>query len=224
MCCPLAGSMVSLPTYLLKRRRIFKFGHSTGLFLEAIDASKTELMFEAFDHLSMYIYVCMFLLWNILDGIWAPLKKLRFISLAGCQYMTDWCLSRFTQFETSLEYLDLSNCKRLSAKGLGALTCLKYIGFILNTVLKLSYIFSCCRKLKFLRLEGLESTKDIAHVSMQLEEKIAGLSVIGVDYEKAALLAEKRAKLLSHPNVMWWYQVYNVIFCLTVVFPTVTLK
>jgi hypothetical protein len=46
------------------------------------------------------------------------LQHLRLLSLANCRYVDDWVLSRVGGiFSESLEMLDLSNCKRISAKG-----------------------------------------------------------------------------------------------------------
>lgn len=49
------------------------------------------------------------------------------LRLAGCPHIGDWAMSRMTQFENTLEFLDLSGCTRISAKGLVGLRSLKYI-------------------------------------------------------------------------------------------------
>lgn len=47
------------------------------------------------------------------------LHHLRLLSVANCKRIDDWVLSRIGGiFSESLEMLDLSNCKRISAKGI----------------------------------------------------------------------------------------------------------
>ncbi|KAI1721421.1 TGS domain-containing protein [Ditylenchus destructor] len=147
-----------LSTYTLPDRKI------PGLYLEAIDASDTELMFEGFD--------------NLYD-----LEMLRMLSLANSKRINDWVLSRIGGiFPDSLEFLDLSNCKRISAKGLAGLRSLK--------------------KLKYLRLEGLDKTPNIAKSALLLEEAIPGLVVVGLDYDGALKKMDEENKLLSHDHVL----------------------
>uniref|UniRef100_A0A0N5BA07 ATP synthase subunit s-like protein n=1 Tax=Strongyloides papillosus TaxID=174720 RepID=A0A0N5BA07_STREA len=140
--------------YSLPPRRV------PGLYLEAIDASNTELMFEGFD--------------NFYD-----LSKLRLLSVSNCKYVDDWTLSRIgTMFSESLEMLDLSNCKKISPKGIMGLRSLK--------------------KLKYLRLNGLNDPQGMAKATIMLEESIPGLVVIGVDYEAALEGFQKDKMLLQH--------------------------
>jgi len=134
-----------------------------GMYVEGVDASNTEIMFEGLD--------------NLID-----LHKLRFLSLADCKYINDWCMGKMPQFERSLEFLDLSNCSNVTAKGLSGLACLK--------------------KLKYLRLEGFDRAKDVAKVVLQLEEAIPGLEVVGVEYDAALEQLQKEERLLSHENVV----------------------
>lgn len=62
------------------------------------------------------------------------------LRLAGCQYADDWMMGRIgTMFSQSLEMLDLSDCDRITAKGLAGLRSLK--------------------KLRYLRLEGMDHIK-----------------------------------------------------------------
>ncbi|KAI6228412.1 ATP synthase subunit s, mitochondrial [Aphelenchoides besseyi] len=77
-----------------------------GMYIEAIDASGTELMFEGFD--------------NLYD-----LHHLRMLRLADCKYIDDWSLSRIGGVCSTLELLDLSGCNRISGKGLLALRTLR---------------------------------------------------------------------------------------------------
>uniref|UniRef100_A0A914L9T4 ATP synthase subunit s-like protein n=1 Tax=Meloidogyne incognita TaxID=6306 RepID=A0A914L9T4_MELIC len=146
-------------------RRYFLPGKKVdGMYVEAIDASGTELMFEGFD--------------NLYD-----LEFLRLLSLKDCRYVDDWVLSRIGgMFSNSLEMLDLSNCKRISAKGLVALRSLT--------------------KLRFLRLDGLENIEGIEKSALMLEDAIPDLVITGLDYDKALSQLEEEEKLLRHDRTV----------------------
>uniref|UniRef100_A0A8R1Y176 ATP synthase subunit s, mitochondrial n=1 Tax=Onchocerca volvulus TaxID=6282 RepID=A0A8R1Y176_ONCVO len=135
-----------------------------GLYIEAIDASDTELMFEGLE--------------NLVD-----LSHLRLLRLAGCYYADDWMMSRIgALFPESLEMLDLSDCNRITAKGLAGLRTLK--------------------KLRYLRLEGLDHVKDIAKTALLLEESIPNLKVFGINYENAMQSLQSEMKLLANERVV----------------------
>lgn len=82
-----------------------------GLYVEAIDASGTELMFEGFENLQ-------------------GLTHLRMLRLADCPYVDDWTMSRIGGMMEGLEMLDLSGCHRVSAKGLMGLKMLKSLKYL----------------------------------------------------------------------------------------------
>uniref|UniRef100_A0A183BNM7 ATP synthase subunit s-like protein n=1 Tax=Globodera pallida TaxID=36090 RepID=A0A183BNM7_GLOPA len=135
-----------------------------GFYVEAIDASDTELMFEGFD--------------NLYD-----LEFLRMLSLRNCRWIDDWVLSRIGgMFANSLEMLDLTNCHRISAKGLLGLRSLT--------------------KLRFLRLDGLDKVQGLAKSALLLEETLPNLMVFGVDYDRAMAEHETEQKLLSNDRVV----------------------
>uniref|UniRef100_A0A7E4VU30 ATP synthase subunit s-like protein n=1 Tax=Panagrellus redivivus TaxID=6233 RepID=A0A7E4VU30_PANRE len=135
-----------------------------GMYLEAIDASGTELLYEGFS--------------NLYD-----LKHVRMLRLAGCKNVDDWTLSRIGSiFADSLEFLDLSGCQKISAKGLRGLHSLK--------------------KLSYLRLEGLDHVDKLAKSALLLEEAIPGLTVLGVNFDLALEDAQKEAKLLEDERVL----------------------
>jgi len=137
---------------------------TAGWYLEAIDASNTELMYEGFD--------------NLYD-----LKHLRLLSVAKCPRINDWTLSRMGGiFSESLEMLDLSNCRRISAKGLLGLRSLT--------------------KLRFLRLEGLHNIDGMAKSALMLEEAIPNLIVLGLDYDKSLETLENEFKLLENDRML----------------------
>uniref|UniRef100_A0A915BYR8 ATP synthase subunit s-like protein n=1 Tax=Parascaris univalens TaxID=6257 RepID=A0A915BYR8_PARUN len=134
------------------------------LFIEAVDASDTELMFEGFDNL-------------------CELEHLRMLRLAGCRYADDWMMGRIgTMFSQSLEMLDLSDCDRITAKGLAGLRSLK--------------------KLRYLRLEGMDHIKDLAKTALLLEESIPGLKVLGLNYDLALESLKRESKLLENDRVL----------------------
>ncbi|EFO25657.2 hypothetical protein LOAG_02823 [Loa loa] len=135
-----------------------------GLYIEAIDASDTELMFEGLENL-------------------AELSHLRLLRLAGCCYADDWMMSRIgALFPESLEMLDLSDCSRITAKGLAGLRTLK--------------------KLRYLRLEGMDHVKDIAKAALLLEESIPDLRVFGISYENAMQSLQREMELLVNERVV----------------------
>ncbi|VDM92322.1 unnamed protein product, partial [Litomosoides sigmodontis] len=135
-----------------------------GLHIEAIDASDTELMFEGLE--------------NLVD-----LSHLRLLRLAGCCYADDWMMSRIgALFSKSLEMLDLSDCNRITARGLAGLRTLK--------------------KLRYLRLEGMDHVKDIAKIALLLEESIPNLKVFGINYEGAMQSLRREMELLANERVV----------------------
>uniref|UniRef100_A0A0N5A9C0 ATP synthase subunit s-like protein n=1 Tax=Syphacia muris TaxID=451379 RepID=A0A0N5A9C0_9BILA len=143
--------------YKLPPRRV------PDLYLEAVDASGTELLFEGFDNL-------------------ADLEHLRLLRLASCPFVNDWMLCRIgTMFSHTLEMLDLSGCGRITAKGLAGLKEMK--------------------KLRYLRLEGLDHIKDIAKTALLLESSIPGLTVLGLDYERALKMLKQETMLLENERV-----------------------
>ncbi|CAB3403453.1 unnamed protein product [Caenorhabditis bovis] len=82
-----------------------------NLFIEAIDASGTEIMFEGLENLE-------------------NLQKLRLLRLADCEYIDDWAMSRIGGLMPNLEMLDVSGCQRISSKGLMGLKNLKKLKYL----------------------------------------------------------------------------------------------
>lgn len=58
------------------------------------------------------------------------------------------------------------------------------------------------KKLKYLRLEGLDHVKDLAKSALLLEEAIPGLIILGVDFEHALKGLEKEMKILENERVV----------------------
>ncbi|CAD8126359.1 ATP synthase subunit s-like protein [Caenorhabditis elegans] len=82
-----------------------------NLFIEAIDASGTQIMFEGLENLE-------------------NLQKLRLLRLANSEYVDDWCIGRIGGLLPNLEMLDLSGCHRISSKGLMGLKASKNLKFL----------------------------------------------------------------------------------------------
>ncbi|EFP10441.1 hypothetical protein CRE_22919 [Caenorhabditis remanei] len=134
-----------------------------NLFIEAIDASGTQIMFEGLENLE-------------------NLQHLRLLRLANCEWIDDWSCGRIGGLLPNLEMLDLSGCPRISSKGLMGLKNSK--------------------KLKFLRLEGLEDVKNLGKSALILEDLIPSLTVIGMDYEHAFRQIEAENRLLEQERVV----------------------
>lgn len=72
------------------------------LFLEAVDASGTQMLYESFDN-------------------FVRLEHLKYLNLSRCENIDDFCLDRFGQFSDSLLHLDLSECPQVTERGLACL-------------------------------------------------------------------------------------------------------
>jgi len=71
-----------------------------GWYVEAIDASCSNLVYEGFNNLRNLIF-------------------LKSLDVSYCPEIDDWCLDRITgEYQDSLEELDLSGCKKVSLTGL----------------------------------------------------------------------------------------------------------
>lgn len=105
------------------------------------------------------------------------------LRLANCEYIDDWSLSRIGGvFGPTLEFLDVTNCKRISGKGLTALRSLT--------------------GLKELRLNGLKNQKDVCKTALMLEEAIPDLTITGLDYEHALDEIEEEERLLQDDRTL----------------------
>ncbi|KAK5980352.1 hypothetical protein GCK32_004653 [Trichostrongylus colubriformis] len=170
-----------------------------GLFLEAIDASGTELMFEGFENLQ-------------------NLSQLRMLRLAGCPYVDDWTLSRIGGMMEGLEMLDLSGCHRISAKdaeiseippsgrnrqpgdNLSRFDDYSLVDKFLCDVEEL-----CGQKALLLHAEDGSAERlgwNLGKAALLLEETIPKLKVLGVDYEHELEALEAEVRLLENPNVI----------------------
>nr|CDS22511.1 ATP synthase subunit s protein [Echinococcus granulosus] len=118
--------------------------YSEDLKLEVIDLSGTAVMYEGLQMLPR-------------------LTHLKVLRLRRCLYLNDHCLSLVGQITQSpLEYLDISECPRISANGITTLTELK--------------------SLRRLLVQGNPTLKDRELVCLLLEDYLPKVYIEGVDY------------------------------------------
>jgi len=65
------------------------------------------------------------------------LQHLKYLSVAGCPNIDDWCLDRFVQFRDTLLVLDLSRCPRVTERGLASLHKLRSVECCINNLYSL---------------------------------------------------------------------------------------
>jgi len=71
-----------------------------GWYLEAIEASTADLVYEGFQN-------------------FRNLDHLKWLDLSYCQHMDEWCMDRITgEFHDTLEYLNISGCRGINWNGL----------------------------------------------------------------------------------------------------------
>jgi hypothetical protein len=119
---------------------------SVGLKLEAIDVSDTNMMYVSFDS-------------------FVDLRHLKYLNVAGCAYIDDWCLDRFVQFRDSLLVLDVSRCPQVTERGLATLHKL--------------------HRLRRLRVYDMPAVQHKQLTAILLEEVLPpGCVVEGIDFNK----------------------------------------
>ncbi|XP_067009404.2 distal membrane-arm assembly complex protein 2 [Anabrus simplex] len=116
------------------------------LYVEAIDASNMPIYYEGLRNLY-------------------GLKHLKWLSFNSCPYFDDWCMDRISgEYMETLEYLDISNCRNVTERGLCAL-----------------YRF---QKLQTLKVHNLANSKTFQLVCLLLEDIMPNLKIDGVEYMK----------------------------------------
>lgn len=126
-------------------------------------------------------------------------------------------------FSKSLEMLDLSDCDRITAKGLAGLRSLKKLRYLrlegldhvkvgLCISLLANLLFQLLRdyhKFKyFVNLLGFDVysfkrvLQDLAKTAILLEESIPSLRVFGVSYEEALRALQREFKLLKDERIV----------------------
>lgn len=114
-----------------------------NLYLEAIDASNTELRYVGLQN-------------------FVNLKLLKWLSLSNCPYIDDWCLDKISGELRTLEYLDISDCKQVTYRGLSA--------------------FYRFENLKHLKVNNIASTREFEFMCLLLEDIFPNLVIEGVTY------------------------------------------
>ena len=104
--------------------------HTQNMFVEGIDCTESHTMYDSFDNFSKYspLYNLILLHTMLISWVFFPvnLKHLKYLNLANCVNVDDWCLDRFQMFANTLVYLDLSGCP-VTERGLACLHRLKYV-------------------------------------------------------------------------------------------------
>ena len=91
------------------------------------------------------------------------MNNLRWLSLENCPHIDDWCLDRIAgEYVSSLEYLNIKNCSKVSERGISGICKLK--------------------NLKVLELGGHSDVKNLELVCLMLEDVLPNLTIRGVDY------------------------------------------
>ncbi|KAL7636337.1 UNVERIFIED_CONTAM: hypothetical protein RMT77_013096 [Armadillidium vulgare] len=89
------------------------------------------------------------------------LKFLKTFKACKCPNFNDWCMDRISyQFENTLEELDISHCPKITGKGLEVIAKFK--------------------KLKLLKLHGLEHIENAKLICLLIEECLPGIKIEGV--------------------------------------------
>lgn len=98
----------------------------------AIDASSTLITYEGLKNMS-------------------NLTNLKWLSFKSCLFIDDWCIDKIAGNYPSLEYLDISDCKNVTERGLEAI----YKLFALKTLIVTNHHKSAAFELTCLMLEDI---------------------------------------------------------------------
>lgn len=121
--------------------------YNPDYIIEAIDVLDMKLYYEGFHNVT-------------------NLRSLRWLSLRNCVEFDDWCLDRISgEYQSSLEYLDISNCTQVSHRGIGAL-------YRMN-------------KLRTLKVHNIASSDMFKLTCLMLEDIHPQLNIEGVQYSDA---------------------------------------
>lgn len=115
-----------------------------NMFLHSVDASNTNIRYEGLDNFT-------------------NLTRLKWLSFQNCCNVDNWFLDRITgEFNETLEYLDISECKGITEEGLSCIYKLK--------------------NLKTLCVTNIANTRNFEFMCLLLEDGIPGLTIEGVTY------------------------------------------
>jgi len=118
--------------------------YNPDYLIEAIDILDMKLLYEGFQNMT-------------------NLRSLQWLSLKNCFEIDDWCLDRISgEYQSSLEYLDISNCVQVTDRGIGAL-------YRMN-------------KLRTLKVHNIASSQMFQLACLMLEDIHPQLNIEGVTY------------------------------------------
>jgi len=121
-----------------------------GWFIEAIDCSASRLVFEGLQNIRNLHY-------------------LKYLDISYCDLIDEWCMDRITgEYADTLEYLNLSGCRRLNWNGLEILWRFK--------------------NLKTLVLKDMDHVEDLNLLCLLLLDIFPNLKIIGAEYFDTKLL------------------------------------
>jgi len=121
-----------------------------GWYIEAIDAAEAMLVYEGLQNLR-------------------NLQHLKFLDLSYCPHIDEYCLDRITgEFHHSLEYLNISGCRKVNWNGLEVLWR--------------------CSNLKVLVIKDMDHVQDLTLICLLLLDVLPNLKIQGADYMDVSLL------------------------------------
>lgn len=140
-------------------------GFAPNLYLEAIDLSNmnVNLHYEGLNNLKM-------------------LSRLRWVSFKNCKNFDDWFLDKITgEFYKTLEYLDISDCPKVSHRGLSALCKLD--------------------KLSVLVVNNIADSHEFRLSCLMLEDVFPDLKIEGVKHIEVDFNTDKEDDFQKHVKV-----------------------
>lgn len=141
------GEFVSLQG-MLQSKQTLPTSWQSGWYVEAIDASCSDIVYEGFNNMRNLIF-------------------LKSLDLSYCPQIDDWCMDRITgEFQDSLEELDVSGCKMVKLSGLESIWRLRKL-----KVLKLRHMDHIdSTSLNLLCLMLMEELPDLQIVGVDYED------------------------------------------------------
>jgi len=93
------------------------------------------------------------------------LQYVKWLSLRDSPHVDDWCMDKIARmFNETLEFIDLSGCKKVTDKGIGT--------------------FHRCKNLKAIIVEDMKQLPDLEIVCAMLEDLNPNVQILGIDYQK----------------------------------------
>ncbi len=144
--------------------------YEPGLYVEAIDAAYSQLIYEGLQNIKGLLY-------------------LKYLDLSFSPMIDEWCLDRISgEFSGSLEYLDISGCYNVNFNGLECLWRLKKLKVL---VLRDMVRLDDSKPTSFLIFDLAlfqEHITDLKIICLMLVDALPDLEIRGVDYLDTSLL------------------------------------